>query len=123
MGRGHEDLLAWQLAIDLVDAIYDLTALFPSSEKYGLVSQMQRAAVSVPANIAEGCGRDKTPDLLRHLSIAQGSLAELNTHLEIVRRRNWIDETRLLAVVDEAKRVGRVLVGLQRSLRKKLNSA
>jgi four helix bundle protein len=120
MGKGHEDLLAWQLAMDLVDSIYEISIAFPSTEKYGLMSQLQRASVSIPANITEGCGRDTTPDLLRHLSIAQGSLTEVRTLLEIVRRRSWIEERQTQSLLDESARVGRVLVGLQRSLRLKL---
>jgi four helix bundle protein len=77
MIRSHEDLEVWRRGIELVDAVYDICKELPTDERFGLVSQMQRAAISVPANIAEGCGRQSTKDLLRHLSIAQGSLAEL----------------------------------------------
>lgn len=122
MGRSHEDLDVWRAAIDLVDGIYDLSARLPPTEKFGLVSQMQRAAVSVPANIAEGCGRDTTKDLLRHLSISQGSLAELRTLLVIVRRRSFATEDLLATLETSAARIGRMLVGLQRSLRTKLEN-
>jgi four helix bundle protein len=122
MGRGHEDLDVWRTAIDLVDGVYDLSAQLPSTEKFGLVSQMQRAAVSVPANIAEGCGRDSSKDLLRHLSIAQGSLAELRTLLVIIRRRRFANDDALGNLDAFSARVGRMLVGLQRSLRAKLQN-
>jgi four helix bundle protein len=122
MGHSHEDLDVWRAAIELVDGVYDLSAQLPPSEKFGLVSQMQRAAVSVPANIAEGCGRDSTRDLLRHLSIAQGSLAELRTLLVIIRRRKFVNDDELVALDAFAARVGRMLVGLQRSLRAKLQN-
>lgn len=120
MAGSHEDLKVWRVGIDLVDAIYDLCLSMPAAERFGLISQMQRASVSVPANIAEGSGRDSTKDLLRHLAIAQGSLAELRTLLLIVRRRNFVAADELEAVDALASRVGRLLVGLQRALRKKL---
>lgn len=87
MGSFRE-LQMWQLGIELTDAVYDLTASFPKQELFGLSSQMQRAAVSVPANIAEGHGRSSTKDFLRHLSYARGSLAELQTLVEIASRRH-----------------------------------
>ncbi len=121
MAGSHEDLDVWRRAIDLVDRVYDLCATLPTAEKYGLVGQLQRAAVSVPANIAEGCGRDTTKDLLRHLSISQGSLAELRTLLVIIRRRRFADATSIDQVEQDASTVGRLLVGLQRSLRRKLD--
>ncbi|BBO32681.1 four helix bundle protein [Lacipirellula parvula] len=120
MASSHEDLEVWQLGIDLVDAVYDVCLSMPAAERFGLISQMQRASVSVPANIAEGCGRGSTKDLLRHLAISQGSLAELRTLLLIVQRRNFVAAEELEPVDALASRVGRLLVGLQRSLRKKL---
>lgn len=120
MAGSHEDLEVWRLGLDLVDAIYDLCASMPAAERFGLTSQMQRSAVSVPANIAEGCGRDSTKELLRHLAIAQGSLAELRTLLLIVQRRQFVDSKELEVVDALASRVGRLLVGFQRALRKKL---
>lgn len=85
----HQDLEAWRSAIGLVDMVYDLAKQLPTDERFGLISQMQRAVVSVPANIAEDCGRDSTKDFLRHLSIARGSLAEVPTFLVIIRRRGF----------------------------------
>jgi four helix bundle protein len=76
--RGHRNLKVWQQAMTLVTEIYTLTATFPSVEKFGLTSQMQRAAVSVPANIAEGFARNGSKELLHFLSIAAGSLSELD---------------------------------------------
>lgn len=88
--RSHEELDALRLAIELVDDVYEHTSLMPNGERYGLVTRMQRAGVSVPANIAEGCGRDTTKDLLRHQSISQGSLAELRTLMVVARRRRFL---------------------------------
>ncbi|MEJ7746020.1 MAG: four helix bundle protein [Luteimonas sp.] len=84
--RPHERLDVWQDAMSLVEAIYRLTSAFPDSERFGLVSQMRRAAVSVPSNIAEGAARRSTLEYLRFLSIARGSLAELDTQISIASR-------------------------------------
>ena len=77
----HRDLVAWQLSMDLVEQIYLLTASFPSCEKFGLVSQMRRAAVSVPSNVAEGAARNSSKQFLQFLFIARGSLSELQTQI------------------------------------------
>ena len=88
MRRAHKDLRVWQSAIALVEDVYRLTSTFPRDEQFGLTSQMRRAAVSVPSNIAEGSARQTTKELLHFLSIAAGSLAELDTQLEITVRLN-----------------------------------
>ena len=119
--KSHEDLTVWQKGIDLVDVVYRLTESFPATERYGLCSQIQRASVSVPANIAEGAGRDSTKDYLRHLSIARGSLAEVTTYFAIIARRGYCDSGRLQKAVDLSKSVGQLLSGLQRSLRRRLD--
>ena len=80
----------WIDAVELADAIYTLTEVFPKNEVYALASQMQRAAVSVPSNIAEGAGKDSDADFARFLSIALGSLYELETQVEIAHRRAYI---------------------------------
>ena len=87
----HYDLKVWQLAMDLVTDIYAMTKYFPDSEKFGLSSQMQRAAVSVPSNIAEGAGRESTADFMRFLVIARGSLSELETQVLIAQRLGYAD--------------------------------
>ncbi|HEU4664889.1 MAG TPA: four helix bundle protein [Dokdonella sp.] len=84
--RPHERLDVWQDAMSLVEAVYRLTARFPENERFGLVSQMRRAAVSVPSNIAEGAARRSTLEYLRFLSIARGSLSELDTQIQIAAR-------------------------------------
>jgi four helix bundle protein len=103
--RSHRDLLVWQRAMDLVEHCYRATTHLPKSEVYGLSSQLQRAAVSVPANIAEGHGRKSTRAYLHHLSIAYGSLAELETHIEIACRLKYLvpeHSHELSAALDEA---------------------
>ncbi len=122
MVKCYKDLKVWQKAMDLVIESYRLTKLLPKSETYGLASQTQRAAVSIPANIAEGHGREHLGDYLRHLSIARGSLMELETHLLIM--------TRLYIPIDEVKgtfemvrELDRMLSGLAKSLRELPNAA
>jgi len=83
MKRKHHDLQVWQLGMELVKHVYEITSRFPDSEKYGLCSQMQRAAVSIPSNIAEGAARTGHREFLHFLSIARGSLCELETQLMI----------------------------------------
>ena len=92
MKRSHRDLKVWQEVIGLVEFIYQLTSSFPAREQFGLTSQLRRAAVSVPANIAEGCARTGTKELLRFLSIAQGSLSELDTLVEVANRLGYLQE-------------------------------
>jgi four helix bundle protein len=118
--NSYRDLLAWQLAMQLTEHVYRATGAFPNKETYALANQLQRAAVSVPSNIAEGHARSSTKDYLRFISIAMGSLAELETQLELSARLDYIDQPKLgelLAVADE---LGRMLQGLRKSLQSKL---
>jgi four helix bundle protein len=79
--QNHENLLVWQKGIELAKLIYQITSRFPSEEKFGLVSQMRRAAISIPSNIAEGQARHTTGEFIQFISHAEGSVAELNTQL------------------------------------------
>ena len=90
MRRKHHELKAWQEAISLVQDIYRITALFPKEEIYGLTSQMRRAAVSIPSNIAEGAVRTVQKEFLQFLSISRGSLSELDTLLIIANELGYI---------------------------------
>ena len=83
MGKPHEQLEAWKFAMQLVKAVYELTADFPAEERYGLSQQMRRAAVSVPSNIAEGAGRNGAKEFLNFIEISRGSLAELETQQQL----------------------------------------
>lgn len=120
--RSFRDLVVWQRSMDLVTEVYRYTQSFPKHELYGLSSQLQRAAVSVPANIAEGHDRDSTKEYLRHIAIAVGSLAELETLLTIAHRLQYIDELLYGSSALECQTIGRMLRSLQRSLRKRLRS-
>jgi len=118
-GRSYRDLELWQKAMDLVVECYGATKKLPDCELYGLISQIKRAAVSIPANVAEGQGRQHRPEFIQHLFIAYGSLTEVETHIQIARRLNYLnddDERRLLQRTGE---VGRLLNGLLRFLRRK----
>jgi len=116
--RSYRDLQVWQAAVDLVVDVYRFSAAFPKCETYGLRSQLREAAVSVPANIAEGHGREHLGDYLHHLSVANGSLMELETHCIIAQRLSYAagDIPPLLAGAAE---VGRMLAGLIRALKRR----
>ena len=113
----YRQLDVWQRGMDLVLAVYELANELPPNERFGLTSQMQRAAVSVPANIAEGYGRDHRGDYLRHLSFARGSLMELETHLTIVVRLGYLNRQQVSPAWQLAQRVGQMLTQLIRSLK------
>ena len=120
--QGHRELIVWQKAMGLVVAVYKLSQSFPKTETYGLASQIRRAAVSIPSNIAEGHGLKQTQAYARPLAIASGSLAELETRLEIADRLGYLSpESRQL--IDRASEVGRMLWGLRRSLQSRLGVA
>lgn len=112
----YRDLEVWQIAMDFVVGCYRVTSSFPDHERFGLTSQLRRAAVSVPANIAEGHGRAATKAFLNHLSIASGSLKESETHLLIAVRLGYVSDDDIAASLDLSSRVGRMLTGLKRSL-------
>ena len=111
------DLVAWQRAIDLAEAIYHVTCDWPSEERFGLTSQIRRAAVSVMANIAEGQGRTGSREFLHHLSIADGSLSEVEAHLLFAHRLRFIDEATLDRVLQLLEKTRSPLRGLIQRLR------
>ena len=114
--KSFRDLRVWQAGIDLVRNVYELTSKFPRSEVYGLASQMQRAAVSIPSNIAEGHARESTKEYLQHLSIAQASLAELETQIEIGKQLKYISEDNANRLIGEISSLGRQLFALRNAL-------
>ena len=114
--QGAKGLTVWNKSIDMVVQCYQLARKLPDSERFGLKSQMERASVSIPANIAEGQGLGSKKSFARHLWIANGSLAELQTHLVIAARLGFLsgEETQsLIAVLDE---IARMISGLRNSL-------
>src|ERR1051325_7930872 len=107
--KSHRDLIVWQKAMDLVESVYAATGSFPREEIYALTSQIRRAAVSIPANIAEGQGRRLTKEYLYFLANARGSLLELDTHLEIALRLQYLDKGSYLDLKTKLDEVGRML--------------
>jgi four helix bundle protein len=118
--RNYRDLAVWQKGMDIVLAVYQVTKSFPDDERFGLTSQLRRAAVSVPANIAEGHARSSTKDYLRYISIAIGSLAETATFIELAGRLNYSDIAELRKIFEMTAEERRMLRALQKSLRRRL---
>ena len=117
--RPHEKLTLWQRAVEFVVKLYRVTNKFPKEEKFGLTSQIRRAAVSVPANIAEGAGRQSPKEFLHFLSNAQGSASELATELLIAYRLDYLTAADYSDVNDELDQIGRMIVGLSRQVQTK----
>jgi len=116
--RAHENLDAWKLGMDVVDAVYAMTRKFPKEEMFVLSSQMRRAAISIPTNIAEGSAKDSYKETLRYYSISRGSLSELETEVKIAERQHYIDSTD--EICDLLDRESRVLSGLINSVKRKI---
>jgi len=115
----YRDLIVWKKAIDLVIAVYRCTETFPKQETYGLVSQLRRAAVSVPSNVAEGHGRVSTGEFRQFLGHALGSLVEIETQIEIAGRLSYIGSDASREILRRTDEIGRMLNGLMRSLPEK----
>jgi four helix bundle protein len=116
----YRDLIAWKQGMELTEQCYKATASFPRSELYGLTSQLRRASVSIPSNVAEGHGRRSTKAYLNHVSIAIGSQAEFATCIEIATRLGFLDEASRQRIDALSDSVGRLLYGLHRALKHKL---
>jgi len=118
---GHyRDLVAWQRAMELVARIYLATALLPNDERFGLTSQLRRAAVSIPSALAEGHARSSTKEFVRYISIAMGSLAELETQLLICTKLELMAEDAVHSLLSLCDEQSRILHGLRKSLASKL---
>ncbi|MEM9252279.1 MAG: four helix bundle protein [Planctomycetota bacterium] len=111
----HRDLVAWQRAMDLVDAVYELTRGFPDDERFALTTQLRRAAVSAPSNIAEGYGRESPADYVRFLRIAAGSLREVETQIEIAVRQQMTTREEAIPAFRLCVETAKILKGLIRS--------
>ena len=114
MEKPHKKLDVWRMAMDLVMEIYRITERFPKEEKYGLSNQVRRAAVSVPSNIAEGAARQTKKEFVNYLHMAQGSLSELDTQLEVARRLAFFDGNTWESLDKLIQRVDKMLTGLIR---------
>jgi four helix bundle protein len=119
----YRDLVAWQEAVEMVLAVYQISASFPKDEKFGLTSQLRRSAVSVPSNIAEGQGRNSKGEFLQFLGTARGSLHEVETQLLIAQKLDYGDAAAREAAFAKCDKVARLIHGLMASLRTKAAGA
>jgi four helix bundle protein len=115
--KTYRDLELWQTSMDLVVECYQAARRFPQYETFGLCGQLRRAVVSVPANIAEGHGRQHRPEFIQHLHIALGSLAEVETHVQIAQRLGYLEPADAEKLMQRTGEVGRLLNGMLRYLR------
>jgi four helix bundle protein len=123
MEKPHKKLDVWKAAMKVAQKTYQLTKTFPEEEKFGLVSQMRRAAVSIPCNIAEGAARQGKKEFKNFLSMAQGSLSELDTQVELSLLLGYLHDEDLKEIIVEFVRVDKMLSGLIRSLKKQTPDA
>jgi four helix bundle protein len=114
--RSYRDLNVWQFGMDLAELAYRITRRSPRDEIYGMTSQIRRAAASVPANIAEGHGRNSRGEYIQFLRVAQGSLKELETHILLARRIGFATERDVSLLLERAETTGKMLRSLIRSL-------
>ncbi|NNE67769.1 MAG: four helix bundle protein [Pyrinomonadaceae bacterium] len=117
--KSFRDLQVWQKSNDLVEDIYRLTRNYPDTERFGLISQMRRASVSVSSNIAEGHARHTTGEFIRSVGNAEGSLAELETQLILSKRLMFCEEARFKMLLGDMGRIRRMLFALRKSLLKR----
>jgi four helix bundle protein len=114
--RSYRDLIAWQKSMDLVIAVYRTTQVFPKEETYGLISQLRRAAVSVPSNIAEGHARLTSGEFRQFLGHSLGSLTEIETQILIALRLGYVDVTVSGRLIERTDEIGKVVRGLLQSI-------
>ncbi|MBI1816125.1 MAG: four helix bundle protein [Deltaproteobacteria bacterium] len=122
MDKPHKRLEVWQMSVHLVVEVYRLTSAYPDAERYGLISQMRRAAVSVASNIAEGAARQTKKEFANFVHIARGSLSELDTQVEISRRLGYLASQAIPLLEDMMQRIDQMLAGLLRKLRATISS-
>jgi four helix bundle protein len=115
--RPHRKLVAWQKSMELVQDVYKAVTGFPKYEEYGLISQMRRAAISIPSNIAEGAARRGNKEFMQFLNIAQGSISELDTQLELARMMGYIDTELHTDLAAKLTDISKLLFGLTRSVK------
>jgi four helix bundle protein len=114
--KSYENLQTWQRGMELVCEVYRVAKHLPPDERFGLISQLRRAAVSIPANVAEGSGRHARKELLYHLSVARGSLKELETLLSIAERLDYLTKAQVVVARELCDHVSRLLYGMRRKL-------
>jgi len=119
MEKPHKKLDAWKLSMDLVVDVYQTTNKFPGHEKYDLTGQMRRATISIPSNIAEGAARQTKKEFTQYLHMAQGSLSELDTQLELARRLQYLGDENWKPLDQRMERIDKMISGLIRHLNRK----
>lgn len=112
--------MVWQKAMDFVAVVYEMTESFPTTEQYGLVSQLRRAAVSIPSNIAEGVARSSAIDYARFLNMAIGSTSEIDTQIELSERLGFLPSRQALVLQENLDEINRMLIALRKSIRKRI---
>ena len=117
MKHNFHNLEIWKLGLKLADSIYDATEAFPKNERFGMVDQLKRASISVPSNIAEGCGRGTVPQLKYFLDVAVGSLAELETQIYISKSRKFMTQDDAEKLIEQISKIRRMTLGFQKTLR------
>ncbi|MFM9984787.1 MAG: four helix bundle protein [Flavobacteriales bacterium] len=120
MKHNFRELKIWQRGIELSVMIYEISNDFPSEERYGLCSQLRRASVSVPSNIAEGSSRNSQKEFIHYLSIASGSCAEVETQLEIAKRLGFVNEAQLATPLNETREIQKMIYSFSASIESKL---
>jgi four helix bundle protein len=118
MEKPHKKLDAWKLSMDLVIDVYRETDKFPNRERYGLLDQIRRATISIPSNIAEGAARQTKKEFTNYLHIAQGSLSELDTQVELAKRLGYMDEASRKLLDQRMERIDKTISGLIHHLSK-----
>lgn len=118
--KSYKDLIVWQKSVALVTDVYAITKSFPAEERFGLVSQINRSSISIPANIAEGWGRQTLKNNLQFLRSARGSLMELQTYFEICKNVNLITNEEYNRLIDSSEEVSRILQGLINNIVKQI---
>lgn len=121
--RPHEQLDVWRKSVDFSVEVYKITENFPNDERFGLISQIRRASVSVAANIAEGAGRRSDKEFLNFLSMSQGSASEIETELLIAHKLGYLSETDFQTLMQRLDEIGRMITGLCSHIRGKAQAA
>jgi len=117
MQHNFKNLNIWKKSTDLVQNVYLITKSFPSDEKFGLTNQLRRASVSVPSNIAEGCGRKGNKELIQYCHISIGSLCEVETQLILSNKLNYISAQKLDTIINEVEELRKMIYGFVKSLK------
>jgi len=117
--QNYRELIAWQKAMELAEAVYQVTKAFPRDETYGLASQLRRAAVSIPSNVAEGQGRRSTKEFAHFLGVAYGSLQETETQIVLASRLGYLQDGQETELLEQTAEVGKLINGLTKALRRR----